>query len=249
MSKAGRKKKERLDVLLVEKGLVQSREKAQALIMEGRVAVNVAVETKSGKAVSVESSVTVREGPRFVGRGGLKLSGVLDELDISVGGLTVLDIGSSTGGFTDCLLKRGAKKVFAVDVGKGLLDSSLRNDPRVTLLEGKNFRYMSPQETGERVDLAVIDVSFISLDKILPNLAKGFLKEGALVLSLIKPQFEVGKGEVGKGGIVRDPEKHRRVIDKILDFSKEIGFKPLEVRQSRVTGAKGNKEFWALLSY
>ena len=249
MSKAGRKKKERLDVLLVEKGLVQSREKAQALIMEGRVAVNGAVETKSGKAVSVESSVTVREGPRFVGRGGLKLSGVLDELDISVGGLTVLDIGSSTGGFTDCLLKRGAKKVFAVDVGKGLLDSSLRNDPRVTLLEGKNFRYMSPQEVGERVDLAVIDVSFISLDKILPNLAKGFLKEGALVLSLIKPQFEVGKGEVGKGGIVRDPEKHRRVIDKILDFSKEIGFKPLEVRQSRVTGAKGNKEFWALLSY
>lgn len=249
MDKKGVKKKERLDVLLVERGLVQSMEKAQALIMEGRVSVDGSVETKAGRSVAIESTVTIKEGPKFVGRGGLKLSGVLDDTGLSVEGLTVLDIGSSTGGFTDCLLKRGAAKVYAIDVGRGLLDYSLRNDRRVVLLEGRNFRHMTPEEVGEKADLAVIDVSFISLDKILPNLAKGFLREGATVLALIKPQFEVGKGEVGKGGIVKDPGKHRRVIEKIVELSKELGFRPLEVRESKLPGAKGNKEFWCVLSY
>ncbi|MBI1911947.1 MAG: TlyA family RNA methyltransferase [Deltaproteobacteria bacterium] len=239
--------KVRIDTLLFEKGLVGSRQKAQALIMAGKVLVNGEMVDKAGKEVNPESLITLKEEVPFVSRGGIKLTGALDKFNVVADGLVIMDVGSSTGGFTDCLLKRGAKKIFAIDVGKGILDISLRNDPRVCVLEEKNIRYMDFNEVGERVDMAVIDVSFISLEKVLPKV-KEFLKEGGLVLALIKPQFEVGKGQVGKGGIVKDPEKHKAVIDRITEFAEGEGYKAIGHTESPITGAKGNKEFWILLS-
>lgn len=236
-------RKVRIDTLVLEKGLAPSRAKAQALIMTGNVLVKGQVIDKAGREVDPESEITIKETLPFVSRGGLKLSGFLDEEKIDVRGLTAIDIGSSTGGFTDCLLQRGAKKVYAVDVGKGILDVSLRQDPRVVVLEERNIRHMDPAELGEKADLAVIDVSFISLEKVLPK-AKEFLKDGATVLALIKPQFEVGKGQVGKGGIVKDPEKHRAVVERIKEFSVETGYRVAGVGVSPITGAKGNREFW-----
>jgi len=239
-------KKVRIDILLAEKGLVESRQKAQALIMGGKVAVNGAVISKAGQGVSPESEIFIKEGLPYVSRGGLKLEGALDNFKVDVRGLTVMDVGASTGGFTDCLLKRGAKRVHAIDVGKGLIDFKLRNDERVHLIEGRNIRYLKVEEVGEPVDIAVIDVSFISLKKVIPNV-KEFLKPGGGILALIKPQFEVGKGEVGKGGVVRDLEKHRAVIEGVKSFSVEQGLKPLGVSESPIKGAKGNREFWLYL--
>ncbi|OGP17234.1 MAG: hypothetical protein A2V21_303120 [Deltaproteobacteria bacterium GWC2_55_46] len=245
--KTGKKnKKLRIDSLLVEKGLVSSRERAQALIMAGKVLVAGLIVDKPGKEVDPEALLSLKEDLPFVGRGGVKLEGFLKSTGIDVTGLVAIDVGASTGGFTDCLLKRGAKKVYAIDVGKGLIDSRLRADPRVTVLEEKNFRYLDPSEVGEPVDLAVIDVSFISLEKILPKTIE-FLKEKATVLALIKPQFEVGKGQVGKGGIVRDTAKHAEVIEKIARFSEDLGFKVVEIGDSPISGTKGNKEFWIRL--
>ncbi|MDP2688915.1 MAG: TlyA family RNA methyltransferase, partial [Deltaproteobacteria bacterium] len=192
------------------------------------------------------SGIVLKESLPFVSRGGVKLAGMLDAAGFDVAGLTAIDIGSSTGGFTDCLLKRGASKVYAVDVGKGILDMRLRNDPRVTVLEERNIRYLDPAETGGPVDLAVIDVSFISLEKVLPR-AKELLKEGGAIFALIKPQFEVGKGQVGKGGIVKDPDKHREVVERIKEFSTNLGFKPVATGESPIKGAKGNREFWIFL--
>jgi len=241
-----KRRKVRLDCLLAEKGYAESRQKAQALIMAGKVFVGNTLVDKPGKEVDPESAITLKESLPYVGRGGIKLAGPLDELNISVEGLVVMDIGSSTGGFTDCVLKRGAKTVYAVDVGKGLLDISLRNDPRVRVLEGRNIRYLDPAEVGELADLVTIDVSFISLELVLPRV-KDFLKEDGAVLALVKPQFEVGKGQVGKGGIVRDPVKHREVLDRITTFAESLGFKPMAELVSPITGAKGNKEFWLYL--
>lgn len=215
--------------------------------MAGKVMAGSVVIDKPGKEVDPDAELVVKESLPFVGRGGVKLAGFLDETGIDVTGLVAMDVGSSTGGFTDCLLKRGALKVYAIDVGKGLIDISLRNDPRVVVLEEKNIRYMEPSEIGGPVDLAVIDVSFISLEKVLPAV-KGFVKKGGLVLALIKPQFEVGKGQVGKGGIVRDPEKHEEVVERIEKFSVELGFIVRSTGTSPILGAKGNKEFWISLS-
>lgn len=223
-----------------------TRQKAQALIMAGKVTVGGAVVDKAGKEVDPEAEVVLKESLPFVGRGGVKLAGFLDETGLDVAGMVAMDVGASTGGFTDCLLKRGAARVFAVDVGKGLIDISLRNDPRVVVLEERNIRYLEPSETGEKVDLVVIDVSFISLEKVLPAV-KRFVREGGAVLALIKPQFEVGKGQVGKGGIVRDPEQHREVVERIASFSETLGFTVRRKGTSAILGAKGNTEFWIYL--
>jgi 23S rRNA (cytidine1920-2'-O)/16S rRNA (cytidine1409-2'-O)-methyltransferase len=246
-------KKIRIDNLLTERGLVKSRARGRSLIMAGKVRVDGQVVDKAGRLVSAGSLISIKEGIPYVSRGGIKLAGFLDEFKVECEGLVVLDVGASTGGFTDCLLKRGVSRVIAVDVGKGILDYSLRNDPRVRVIEGRNIRYLEPTEVGEKVDLAVIDVSFISLEKVLPRV-KGFLKEGGpsmpggRVLALVKPQFEVGKGEVGKGGIVTDPEKHRRVVKRIQEFALTIGLRCIAESESPITGAKGNREFWVYLA-
>lgn len=238
--------KTRIDSLLVEKGLAPTREKAQALIMAGSVLVDGAVIDKPGREVKKEGAIVVKEGLPFVGRGGVKLSGALDAFNITVEGLTIVDIGSSTGGFTDCVLKRGAKKVFAIDVGKSLLDIHLRNDPRVVVLEGHNIRHFDPALITDLVDMAVIDVSFISLEKVLPK-AQELVRANGAVLALVKPQFEVGKGRVGKGGIVRDESVHREVVDRIRAFAEGIGFRVAGEAPSSITGTKGNREFWVWL--
>lgn len=238
-----KKERERIDILLAERGLAETRQKAQALIMAGKVIVNGQVVDKPGHKIDKESEITLKEELPFVGRGGIKLAGALDSFTVDVTGAVAADIGASTGGFTDCLLQRGARLVYAIDVGKGLLDVKLRNDPRVVVLEERNVRYLDPAEIPEKIDLAVIDVSFISLEKVLPKV-KELLKEGAKVMALVKPQFEVGKGQVGKGGIVRDPAKHRAVLERIREFSEGIGFKVIGTADSPITGAKGNREFW-----
>jgi len=244
-----KRKKERLDKLLVTKGLAPSREKAQAMILAGAVLVNGRPITKAGQVVDEEAQIEILWNPLpYVSRGGLKLEAALDYFLVDVRGKTALDVGASTGGFTDCLLRKGAQKVYAVDVGRGLLHWRLRNDPRVVVLEGYNIRYLSKKEVPEEVDVATIDVSFISLKLVLPNVVK-FLKAGGEILALIKPQFEVGKGEVGKGGVVRDPLKHQRVIKEIWDFASSLGLLPKGVMESPLKGPKGNKEFFIYLSY
>lgn len=241
-----KQRKARIDTLIVERGMAPSRQKAQALIMAGMVLVGGVVVDKPGQNVPEDGEIVLKETLPFVSRGGVKLEGMLDAAGFDVSGLVAVDIGSSTGGFTDCLLKRGARKVYAVDVGKGLLDFHLRGDPRVVVLEERNIRYLDPAEIGEPIDLAVIDVSFISLEKVLPK-ARELLGKGGAVFALIKPQFEVGKGQVGKGGIVKDPEKHREVVERIKGFSEGIGFIVSATGESPIKGAKGNREFWIFL--
>ncbi|WP_457677540.1 TlyA family RNA methyltransferase [Thermovibrio sp.] len=241
--------KERLDKLLVEKGLVKSRERAKALIMAGKVLVDGKVIDKAGAQVPKEAKVEVKgEDIPYVSRGGLKLETAIKEFGLKVEGFTCLDVGASTGGFTDCLLKHGAKKVYAVDVGRGQLDWKLRNDERVVSIEGFNARYLSEKEVPEKIDLAVIDVSFISLTKVLP-VVREFLKPEGKIVALIKPQFELTKREVDKGkGVIRSPELHRKAIEKILSFSRGIGLYPENLTLSKPRGPKGNKEFLVLLS-
>ncbi len=241
--------KKRLDKLLVEKGLVKSRERAKALIMAGKVLVNGRVVDKAGAPVSPDARIEIKgEDIPYVSRGGLKLETAIRAFDLDVKGFTCLDVGASTGGFTDCLLKHGAKKVYAVDVGRGQLDWKLRNDPRVISVEGFNARYLTEKEVPEKVDLVVIDVSFISLTKILP-VVKQFLKPGGKIVALIKPQFELTKREVDRGkGVIKDPSLHKKAIEKILNFSKEMGLYPENLTLSRPRGPKGNKEFLVLLS-
>lgn len=247
MKTTEKKRKTRIDTLIFERGLAESRQRAQALIMAGVVSIAGVRVDKPGKEVPSDSEIDVRESLPFVGRGGLKLEGMLDATGFDPSGLTAVDIGSSTGGFTDCLLKRGAARVWAIDVGKGILDYRLRSDARVVVLEERNIRHLDPAEIGAPVDMAVIDVSFISLEKVLPK-ARELLKEGGAVFALIKPQFEVGKGQVGKGGIVRDPEKHAEVVERIRDFAVSIGFTPVATGQSPIKGTKGNREFWIYLT-
>lgn len=239
-------KKDRLDNILVQKGLAPGIEKARALIMAGSVMVDGQGGVKAGKAVSVESVIELKYSLPYVGRGGLKLAGALDVFKFSPEGLVAVDVGSSTGGFTDCLLQRGARRVYAVDVGKGVMDFKLRSDARVCLLEERNIRHLDPAEIPEKADIAVIDVSFISLEKVLPRV-KELLKEGSRVFALVKPQFEVAKGEVGKGGIVKDPEKQREVVERIRAFAEGLGFEFIGQTESPITGAKGNREFWLFL--
>lgn len=236
-------KKDRIDKILVDRGLTQSRERARALIMAGQVVVADHVAEKPGQMVPVAAEVRLKgELLPFVSRGGLKLQKALDEFNIDVTGLIVLDVGASTGGFTDCLLQRGAAKVIAVDVGHGQLAWKLRQDERVVNLEKTNIRYLTPDKLPHIPDLAVIDASFISLAKVLPATLI-LLKDEAVIIALIKPQFEVGRGEVGKGGVVRDAIKHREVITAISSVAENLGLKVRGVTESPILGPKGNREF------
>ena len=240
------KGKERVDRLLVKLGLAESHEKAAAMILTGKVLAAGTVVDKAGRLVADDAEITILPNIPYVSRGGLKLEGVLNYFSIDVKGLTVMDVGASTGGFTDCLLKMGAGKVFAVDVGKGILDWRLRNDKRVVVMEERNIRYLEFKDIGEGLDMAVIDVSFISLEKVIPKV-KEFLKPGGFTLALIKPQFEVMKAEVEKKGIIRDSGKHEKVIDRIRIFSEGLGFIVKGICESAIRGAKGNREFWIYL--
>jgi 23S rRNA (cytidine1920-2'-O)/16S rRNA (cytidine1409-2'-O)-methyltransferase len=242
------KRKIRLDNLLLKKGLVPSRQKAQGMILAGLVAVNGEIFTKAGQRIDPNSNLAIVKNPApYVSRGGLKLEAALDIFQVKVQDKIAIDIGASTGGFTDCLLQRGVKRVYAVDVGYGQLAWKLRNNPRVILLEKTNIRYLTPESLPEKVDLAAIDVSFISLTLVLPPV-KNLLKQPGEILALIKPQFEVGKGEVGKGGIVKDPHKHEAVIQKIISFTEELGLISHGVIKSPLKGPKGNQEFFIYLS-
>ena len=236
--------KERLDKVLVARGLAPSRERAQSLILAGSVLVDGQRQDKAGTLVRSEAAIRLTHEPLpYVSRGGLKIEKALDYFHIDSQGKVVMDVGASTGGFTDCLLQRGARRVYAVDVGYGQLAWSLQQDNRVINLQRRNIRYLNWEEVGEAVDLAVVDTSFISLELVIPPTLT-FLKEGGGLLTLIKPQFEVGKGEVGKGGVVRDEEKHRRAVDKIMEFAKGEGLIPRGVMESPLQGPKGNREFF-----
>jgi 23S rRNA (cytidine1920-2'-O)/16S rRNA (cytidine1409-2'-O)-methyltransferase len=239
--------RERVDKLLVDQGLADSRTKAQALVMAGVVLVDEQRVNKPSEKFPISAVLRLKEGAesRFVSRGGLKLDAALREFSINVSGLTCLDVGASTGGFTDCLLQHGAQRVLAIDVGHNQLDWRLRNDPRVELREGVNARYLSGQDFDHKFDLVTIDVAFISATKILPAISP-LLSDGARVVTLIKPQFEVGKGEVGKGGIVKDPAQHRRVIDEVNAAAESLGLTVAGLIQSPIQGADGNVEFLAL---
>jgi 23S rRNA (cytidine1920-2'-O)/16S rRNA (cytidine1409-2'-O)-methyltransferase len=240
-------RKDRIDKLLVERGLVQSRERAKALIMEGRITVEGNVVDKAGTNVDKAAEIQLRgEDLPYVSRGGRKLEGALDDFALDPRGMAVLDVGASTGGFTDCVLQRGAKKVYAVDVGYGQLAWKLQIDPRVVNMERRNIRYLKRQEIDEEVDLILIDASFISIEKFLPRLL-GFLKHGGTIIGLIKPQFEVGKGHVGKGGVVKEAALHQEVIVRLSAFSQRLGLRVLGVTESPLRGPKGNKEFFILL--
>jgi 23S rRNA (cytidine1920-2'-O)/16S rRNA (cytidine1409-2'-O)-methyltransferase len=233
--------KTRLDRLIVERGLTESREKAQALIMAGEVLVNGQKAAKPGQAVAGDIRIEILARPPYVSRGGLKLAGALGQFAIDVAGRTCLDIGSSTGGFTDVLLQAGAARVHAVDVGAGQLDWKLRTDARVVLHEGINARALQFKDIGERVDLIVCDVSFISVTLILPAAVPLLQPAGEMVI-LIKPQFEAGRGQVGKGGIVRDPEIHQAACERVARAVRELGFET-SMMESPIFGAEGNKEF------
>lgn len=237
------KKKQRLDMILLERGLVESREKAKALIMEGKVLVNDIPVTKAGTMVPFDAAVTLKEDIPYVGRGGLKLEAALNYFGIVLEGLIAMDIGSSTGGFTDCILKKGVKKVYCIDVGYGQLAWQLREDPRIVLLEKTNIRYLEREKIPEEIDFITIDVSFISLKKVIPK-AMEFLKEEGQILALIKPQFEVGKGDVGKGGIVKDEGKRMLVVEEIRNFAEGLGLTVIGVFQSPIKGSKGNIEYF-----
>jgi 23S rRNA (cytidine1920-2'-O)/16S rRNA (cytidine1409-2'-O)-methyltransferase len=239
-------KKLRLDQLLVAKGLFVSREQAQRAVMAGAVKVDTRIAAKPSQLLDPDAAITLKPGRKYVGRGALKLEGALDHFKIDVRGKVALDIGASTGGFTDCLLQRGAGKVFAVDVGHGQLDWKLRNDPRVTALEKLNARFLSREHVPELVDLCVIDVSFISLTLILPN-AFDSVTPGGAILALIKPQFELQRADVGRGGVVRDPELHQRAQDNIVQFVTHLGHLVAGIVPSVVKGADGNQEFFACL--
>ncbi len=235
--------KERLDVLIVSRGLSASREKAKALIMEGRVYVNGQKEDKPGSVFPDECEIEIKgEKLKYVSRGGLKLEKAIDVFGVMLTDLICLDIGASTGGFTDCMLQNKAGKVYSVDVGYGQLDYSLRNDDRVICMERTNFRYVTRDDIPEEIDFASCDVAFISLDKILQP-AYDLLKDGGYMVSLIKPQFEAGKNKVGKNGVVSDPKVHREVIEKILNVSKDTGFIVCGLDFSPVKGPKGNIEY------
>jgi 23S rRNA (cytidine1920-2'-O)/16S rRNA (cytidine1409-2'-O)-methyltransferase len=241
-------KKERIDKLLHERGLAESRSKAQAMVMAGIVLVDEKRAEKASETFPVEASIRIKgDSPesRYVGRGGLKLEAALREFRIDPTGYTCLDVGASTGGFTDCLLQHGAARVVAVDAGTNQLVWKLREDPRVEVREKTNARALKAEDFGSDFDLIVIDVSFISVAKIVPVLPP-LLKDGGRVIILIKPQFEVGKGEVGKGGIVREPEKHGRVVNEVNSCAEAYGLVPLGVIDSPITGAEGNKEFLGL---
>jgi 23S rRNA (cytidine1920-2'-O)/16S rRNA (cytidine1409-2'-O)-methyltransferase len=236
-------KKERLDKVLVARGLTPSRERARALILAGKVVVNDHTVDKAGAQVPADSPIRLKgEDIPYVSRGGLKLEKALADFHLGVRGRVAVDVGASTGGFTDCLLQRGVAKVYAVDVGYGQLAWSLRQDSRVVNLERTNIRDVTAEGWVERPDLAVIDASFISLEKVLPATLR-LLTAPADIVALIKPQFEVGRGQVGKGGVVRDPGQHRAVVERVKDLAAGLGLTVAGMTESPILGAKGNREF------
>ncbi len=232
----------RLDTELVARGLAPSRQKAQALILAGQVIVDGRKAGKAGEPVKEGAGIEVVEGLPYVSRGGLKLKAALDNFNVSISGLVCADIGASTGGFTDCLLKEGATKVYAVDVGYGLIDQRLRTDPRVSVIERVNFRHAGAGFFGELVDFASVDVSFISLKLILPPISLN-LRPGGQVIALVKPQFEVGRESVGKGGIVKDEGAREGAVREIRGFAENTGFEAVGRMESPIKGAKGNIEY------
>ncbi len=243
MAATPKNEKKRLDVLLVERGLAESRQNAQGLILAGRVRVNGQKREKAGALVPIGASIEVVGSKLpFASRGGLKLEGALEDFNVSVEDKVCLDVGSSTGGFTDCLLQHGARRVYAVDVSVNQLAWRLQQDPRVLRIE-RNARYLRPEDLGESVDLATIDLSFISVAKVLPRVA-ALAKPGAEFLILVKPQFELDRADIGKGGIVRDPRLHERAIERVKTAAKESGLRIEGLCQSRLPGAEGNLEFF-----
>jgi 23S rRNA (cytidine1920-2'-O)/16S rRNA (cytidine1409-2'-O)-methyltransferase len=239
-------KKLRLDQLLVGRGLFPSREQARRAVMAGDVKIGTRIAAKPSELLGEEAAILIKPTRKYVGRGALKLESALDYFKIDVRGKTALDIGASTGGFTDCMLQRGAKKVYAVDVGHGQLNWKLRNDPRVIVREKVNARSLSRGHVPEAVDLCVIDVSFISLTLVLPN-AFDLITPTGVVLALIKPQFELQRADVGRGGIVRDPDLHRKAQDKIVAFVTHLDHVVTGLVPSAIKGADGNQEFFACI--
>lgn len=239
--------KKRLDVLMLDRGLAESREQAQRMIMAGLVRVGEQVLDKPGKELAADAEIRVEgDDIPYVSRGGLKLEKAMRAFEIDVTGRTAIDVGASTGGFTDCLLQHGAKQVYAVDVGYGQLDWKLRQDSRVVNIEKENIRYLDARMIPEKVDLAVVDVSFISLKIVIPKVLE-FLSPEGIVIALVKPQFEVGRGQVGKGGVVREKEKHDMVLTDLEHFMAGLGLKVGGITDSPVLGAKGNREFLMFL--
>jgi 23S rRNA (cytidine1920-2'-O)/16S rRNA (cytidine1409-2'-O)-methyltransferase len=240
---SSKEEKIRLDQLLFQRGFAESREKARAIIMAGLVEVDGLRVDKPGHPTSLSCQVTTKNAyPPYVSRGGIKLEAALNQFSVNVQEKVILDVGSSTGGFTDCLLQKGAKKVVAVDVGYGQLHWRLRQDPRVRVLEKTNIRYLKPGDIEEVIDGAVIDVSFISLRLVVPAVSE-HLKKGAFIIALVKPQFEAGRGQVGKGGVVRNPEIHEKVLSDLSRFFEGAGWKIEGCMVSPILGPKGNKEF------
>ena len=236
--------KVRLDQLLVQRNLVESRERAQRLIMAGEVLVNDRVADKPGMPIAADAAVRIKEPLPYVSRGGLKLAAALDQFPIPVAQVVCADVGASTGGFTDCLLKHGARLVYAVDVGKGQLDWGLRHDARVVVMENVNARY--PLNIPQRVDMATIDVSFISVEKVIPSAVNILQKSGYLIV-LLKPQFEAQKHEVGRGGVITQPEIRARVLGRFLTWARDKGFYLKGLVSSPIEGASGNREYFVLL--
>lgn len=235
--------KERLDVMMVNRGLAESREKAKAIIMSGIVYVDNIKEDKAGSTFDEKAQIEVRGNTlKYVSRGGLKLEKAMDCFGVSFAGKVAMDVGSSTGGFTDCMLQNGAVKVYSVDVGHGQLAWKLRNDERVVCMEKTNIRYVTPDDIEDRIAFASIDVSFISLTKVLPPV-KELLTDDGEIVCLIKPQFEAGREKVGKKGVVRDQKVHVEVVEMIVDFARQIGFKTLDLSYSPIKGPEGNIEY------
>ncbi|MBF0505587.1 MAG: TlyA family RNA methyltransferase [Nitrospirae bacterium] len=235
--------KERLDKIIVDRGIASSRERARALIMEGKVLVKGTPVTKAGSMVALDAPVEVRGGDiAYVSRGGLKLEAALGHFGISAAGKVAMDVGSSTGGFADCLLEHGAVKVYCVDVGYGQLAWKLRQDPRIVLIERTNIRYLEREKIPDPIDLVTIDVSFISLVKVVPRVLE-FLERGGEMIALIKPQFEVGKGEVDKGGVIKDPAKRQRAAAQVQEALESMGLRTIGIMESPVHGQKGNIEY------
>lgn len=249
MAAAGKKNKIRIDNLIVEKGHVKSRERAKAMIMAGKVLVNNTPVDKAGTMVDADSNIVVKADDNpFVSRGGLKLKKALDTFDVDVTDCVCLDIGASTGGFTDCLLQYGAGKVYAVDVGYGQFDWTLRQNPNVEVIERTNIRHMAYEVVNEKMDVVVADTSFISLKVVIPA-AEKFMRNNTLVLALIKPQFEAGKKYVGKGGVVKDPIVRQRVVEDLKCFFSDRGYKVNDVVPSPILGPKGNEEYIISLNF
>lgn len=239
--------KERLDIIVVRRGIAASRERARALIMEGKVLVNDRPATKAGSLVDATAPIELRgQDIPYVSRGGLKLEAAIEHFGVKLRDVTAMDVGCSTGGFTDCMLQKGARKVYCIDVGYGQLAWSIRNDPRVILIERTNIRYLSPDVIPDIIDVATIDLSFISLKKVLTKVME-FMKKGGEILALVKPQFEVGRSEVGKGGVICDEQKREEAVASVKEHAEQAGLQGIGLYPSPVLGQKGNREYFLYL--